>query len=493
MNLLKILFAFIVIFSSLTFDNSHAAINFTVTPLKYDIEANPWETVTRVAQIRNNGTGSVVLTTWSSDFQANGPSGVPSFVRKSELVYPDQQLSSWININVASLSLDPGETKSFVFTIDVPTDATPGWHYGAVFFKNPNSESGSGWEIAINVDYWVLLIVNVSWDVIVDVEVEPVIITWGSGGGWWWGGASAWYTKDTCPFWDFTKSKYDGKCIGTVKSWSGSQEVPNSEEVNWEFTTDENGNIIDTNNSSLESFEVSFQVPINNKWNTHVQPTGKIKLVDEDGKEIKWVGKEVKKNDYWAVVGEEIVDYLPLNDEWGNVLPKTKRNFETIWKGFPYKTFDDRGNEVIQYWKPWEYYTMKNMAENKFLMPWQRIAERIKTKKIQAIIELTHKNEDGEDVSYESAKEFEIEYTEQYIWLNPYVVLPILLLISLWLFIWFIIAKRRKKCINKKCEKRLKRNIKICPYCWEKQEKIKKDKQEKTKKEKKKISKKKKK
>ena len=48
-------------------------------------------------------------------------------------------------------------------------------------------------------------------------------------------------------------------------------------------------------------------------------------------------------------------------------------------------------------------------------MPWERVYENIKTKKVKALIEVAYKDANGDDVQYNSADEFEIEYKEQYI------------------------------------------------------------------------------
>jgi len=67
----------------------------------------PGESKTLPASIKNNGTGSVFLPTATSDFISNGVGGTPSFVRKSELVFPDQQLSTWISLSSSGITLSP--------------------------------------------------------------------------------------------------------------------------------------------------------------------------------------------------------------------------------------------------------------------------------------------------------------------------------------------------------------------------------------------------
>jgi len=56
----------------------------------------------------------------------SGTSGKPKFVRKSELVFPNQQLSTWIDINTKDFILPAHQEKEITFFINIPSDATPG-------------------------------------------------------------------------------------------------------------------------------------------------------------------------------------------------------------------------------------------------------------------------------------------------------------------------------------------------------------------------------
>jgi len=509
MRSLLLFFALFVIF----IEQGFAAINYSVTPIKYELELQPGQSITLPASIRNNGPDVVTLPTTSSDFQSNGTSWTPSFVRKSELVFPDQQLSSWITIDEPSLTLNPWEEKATDFTINVPTTATPGGHYWAIFFKNDNSESSTSWNIWIHVDYGIIILVNVSWEVIVDVNIDPPIITWWApvydrcewndtswsiydGSCWdsevttwvvtwtWteiWNEQDeessnegentdgAWYVwtdenwdpefefPDNCPFGDFTPDRYDNICLeipyplGSNDTWDNDNQEPN--------------NTIKDNN---QDFTVDFQFPINNNGNTHVKPTGKIVLKDEDGKIIKAIWKETITNDRWAVIWEEIVDYIPINDSDWNVLPKTSRIFEAKWEGFPYKEYDDTWNQIVKYWSPSEYYTAKNKQEAGFLMFWERVSSVRQTKTITADIELFYDDKDWNPIEFTVAREFPVQYIEEQVTFNPYIIIGFILLFTIILLTWFAIRWwfllfKKHKCWN--CKETIKSHWETCPYC----------------------------
>ena len=472
-----IILMFIISVTTLSYINiANAAINLAITPIKYELEGWTWTTITKTAKIRNPSTETVHIITGKSDFVPNWENGVPKFIRKSEMVYPDQQLSEWITISTNEFDLAPGETKVIDFDINIPDNATPGWHYWAIFFKNNNSESSSWASVWINVDYWILILLNVKWEIIIDADIqEPIIYT-----SWWWGGGGGWnqLIKDYCPNWDNSESYYDWTCEWNTQENTSSgetnDETTNTEEDNnqntEEWNEDENQNNEESNNEEeKKDFKVWFIIPIDNKWNTHIKPKWKIVLKDEDWNIIKNVWKEIVVNDKWAIVWERIVDYIPINDVGWVVIPGSSRKFECDWKGFPYRDYDDEWNPVIKYWNPDEYYTKQNLWESKILMPWEQIKERKVHKKITADFDLKYKGLDWEDIEYNSAKEFPVEYTEKYVAINYYVLYPILAFLVFIFILILLILRKRTKC--SKCWKSIKKDMKVCPYCGTKQKK----------------------
>lgn len=501
----------LVLFTLQLWTNTYADINLTVSPIKYDISTTSGATIYRTAKLINLSNKTYDITTSSSDFVAKDLSWAPYFTRKD--TGQVWEMSSWITIDTPSFTIAAKETKEIWFTINVPTTATPGGHYGAIFFENQNSGSTWSWQIGIGVDYGVLILLKVDGTIIVDAYIyDPSIDTGGgtgSGSTGWWGtgsGSTGWSSgsgpntgggwsssgtleklKDDC-YIDLTSSKYDGKCIDTFW-WEGEDNTWDNwlekilDKVN--NTSGSSTGQVDDSVLSIDElfdkdFEITFTLPFENKWNTHLKPTGKITLIDEDGNVIKWIGKKIIDNGNGVVIWEEIVDYLPINDNGGKVLPETKREFISQWLGFPYETYDIEWKKIIKYWSPNEYYTQKNIWVNRVLMPWERVNQRISIKKVTANFEVSYGENLWEPKEFSSAQEFDIMYKEEYIGLNPYVIIGAILIFMILFFTWFIILWRRKKCVNKKCKKRLKRKIKICPYCaTDQKEKIKEEKKNK--------------
>lgn len=471
MNKLKIILFIIISYFFYLNNATNAAINFTVSPPLYEIDAFTWTTVSKTAQLRNNSDIPVIIKTWKTDFQSNWSTGVPQFVRYSELVHPDQQLSTWINIDTASFTINPNEEKTINFTLTIPGDASPGWHYWAVCFKNDKSETSNWNSVNINVDYCILMLVKVDWEIVTEADVKDTVIhIWAWWWNWWNGNGNNEIIKDYCPIIDLTASNFDGKCIDNF--FDNDELDEDIEKINvW------------TNSWTTEDdFNISFNTPIINEWNTHLSPTWNITLIDEKWNIIKSIWKESIKNEQWAKIWEKIVDYLPINDEWWNILPWQTRDFIAEWKWFPYESYDENWKKIIKYWTPEEFYTKKNWAEWWYIFPWQRINERINQETIKANVNIKYKNKDGEDVEFNSADEFEVNYREKYVWINPYAVICFIIFILVIYILWLIFRKKKTKCIS--CKKKIDKDMHICPYCgvfqdnnWKKRSlrKIKKD------------------
>lgn len=441
-------------------------IDLIISPIKYEIQAKPWETITKTAKIINKSNKEMDIYTWRSDFISKDNSWTPMFVREEENTI--EWISKWVTISSSNFKLWTMEEKDISFDINIPNNASPGWHYWAIFFKN-NNENNTHWDIKINVDYWVLILINVEWEIIDKSNAGELSIEkkWNS-----WVLSSE---IDKCII-DLSKSNTDWKCIDNIKVLEkiiSNEKKVESTDLSEKTSKDDsvnNNKVKEDNNKKeeLEVFSIEFGLPFENEWNTHIKPKWTITLIDEDWNKILWIWKEISQNEAWAILWENIVDYIPINDNGWNILPNTTRVFLSEWNWFPYEAYDEYGKKIIKYWTPSEYYTKKNIEWTTIIFPWQKIYEKVENKKIKALVNVGYENYLGENVEFNSEKEFDIEYTSKKIWINPYFFIFWWLLIFLLYIIYLIIRKvRNKKC--KSCKKSIKKNMKICPYCSEKQ------------------------
>ena len=243
-----------------------------ISPLKYHIEASTWSIVKRTATLYNRTNQTLTIYTWKANFESKDSTWKPYFSTNNELTW--YELSDRINIDSKNFEISPNSEKKIEFSIIIPDDATPGWHYWAVFFKHRNSNIPNKSDISMNVDYWILLLVNIEWEVIKSALVWDLIIQNFS--------KLIVKIKDKC-FLDLSWNDYDDKCI----DFSIDNLKANIFEINVDKNFDDE-NIIDQD----KNFKVTFDIQIDNIWNTHIKPKWKIILLDEDWNQIKWIWKE---------------------------------------------------------------------------------------------------------------------------------------------------------------------------------------------------------
>lgn len=105
------------------------ATNISISPLVFDLSANPGDNITNEILIRNSSSEPIVISAEAQDFVASGEEGEVNLTN-NELTY---SLSSWIQLDSGKFTLDGGQQKKVKFTIRIPFNAEPGGHYASVF------------------------------------------------------------------------------------------------------------------------------------------------------------------------------------------------------------------------------------------------------------------------------------------------------------------------------------------------------------------------
>lgn len=104
------------------------------------------------------------------------------------------------------------------------------------------------------------------------------------------------------------------------------------------------------------------------------------------------------------------MDYLPINDEEGNLLPGMSREFQAEWLGFPYQTVGKDGQPVLEYRSPSEYFSATNTIQ--YLYPWQRLRLIDQHRSMTAEIELEYPKTDGGKEIIKKTLPITVSYTE---------------------------------------------------------------------------------
>ncbi|MDP2103403.1 MAG: DUF916 domain-containing protein, partial [Candidatus Gracilibacteria bacterium] len=251
---------------------SVADASLSISPLKHELTIEAGQSKSEIIKVTNNSDAPITLYTSKEDFIAGDDTGTPTFVKPQEQTSDVYSLSNWISIENGNITLAKNETREVRFTVKVPAKGEPGGHYGAIFFS-PGAPSGA--QVAVVQRLGVLILINVPGDI---------------------------------------------QIAGNLSGWEIGKKADKT------FTAQD----------TFDSFPVVFETKFKNDGNTHLKPVGKIELIDEDGETLKSIGKEAMVSPAGAFIGEKMVDYIPVNDGLGNVLPKSERRFESTWEGFGY-------------------------------------------------------------------------------------------------------------------------------------------------------------
>lgn len=196
---------------------------------------------------------------------------------------------------------------------------------------------------------------------------------------------------------------------------------------------------------SFEDFPVVFSTRFKNEGNVHLKPTGKIEIVDENGEILKGIGKEAVLSPQGAYVGEKLVDYVPVNDGLGNVLPNSERRFESKWEGFGYQVLNENGTKTVSFKGLSEYYADKAAEKRQYLKFYESVHTRTVTKTFAAKLSLSYEGKDKVKKDFEETKTFDVSYEEQYVGMNFLVILLVLAVLGSFGYYVFIAAPKAKE------------------------------------------------
>lgn len=373
-----IIITFVLLFFVLP--STFAAIS--ISPLKYEISVEQWTTATKTIKITNEWEDPITLYTSSEDFISGDSTGQPKFIKPEIGWANDISLANWITIKEKNLTLTVWETREIDFDITVPENGEPGWHYWAIFFSPGIIWD---WEVAFSQRIWILLLIEVPGEIIIDWKLE------------------------TFEIWENIEDSF-------------------------------------VENNSFDDLPITFNTNFKNNWNIHLKPRWQIELIDEDGNVLKNVWKETITSPTWTFVWEKMVDYIPVNDVEWNVLPHSDRTFISTWEWFGYTVLEEDWTKKVLFKNIEEYYDDKASESQAYLMFWEQIHEREVSKEITANLSLYYKSKDIEQKEFLQTSKFNISYTQKYIWLNYYVVSWVwILVLGLIYFVIMVLPKQKRK------------------------------------------------
>lgn len=141
---------FFVSFFSATPVFAQTSEGLEIKPAIVEESINPGDTRQFAVSVKNISDSSKIFYLQTEDIKGLDSNGLPVFAPEGEST--GFELSSWIVLPQSSVSFGPGETRSIIFTAKVPLNASPGSHFGGIFFsEQPLAQETSGSSVALKV------------------------------------------------------------------------------------------------------------------------------------------------------------------------------------------------------------------------------------------------------------------------------------------------------------------------------------------------------
>lgn len=146
-----------------------------VSPVVREVSVSPGQSFDDTVKITNITSKTLTITTEIKDFTAGADeSGEPQILDDTAL--SNYSAKSWVN-TVKSFKLGANETMEVDYTINVPSNATPGGHYAALLFTFTNGEVEEG--VGAVGKIGPLLLINVTGNEIVSAKIAEFSINKG--------------------------------------------------------------------------------------------------------------------------------------------------------------------------------------------------------------------------------------------------------------------------------------------------------------------------
>lgn len=160
-----LLFCFVLGIAFLFTPPAHAV---SLSPLTFELNVNPGDTVTNTVTVTNNDSTKQSYVLEAEDFSAVGEQG--NVVIDNDA--PKQMSAKqWLSFDPKTIEVEPNKSVDVKFTLKVPTDADPGGKYSSILVSSsPGVPGVSGVGLAYKVAS--LLLIRVSGTVIEKISVQ---------------------------------------------------------------------------------------------------------------------------------------------------------------------------------------------------------------------------------------------------------------------------------------------------------------------------------
>jgi hypothetical protein len=144
-----------------------------IQPTLIEEKVEPGKSFSSVLHATNLGSTVQVYAVSVRDIESIDEEGHPVFAKEHEST--GFELSSWVKAAKAEITLAPGATGDVPFTVTVPSDASPGGHFGTIFLSTKSGEKPKTVGATVGYQVGAILSFQVAGDIKEEARIRQFV------------------------------------------------------------------------------------------------------------------------------------------------------------------------------------------------------------------------------------------------------------------------------------------------------------------------------
>ncbi|MDB5166669.1 MAG: exported protein of unknown function [Candidatus Saccharibacteria bacterium] len=136
-------------------------VGLTVSPPTFEFSANPGETVSNSIRVENITDQPLDVSVDVRNFSALGEEGQVNLTSEDN----PYAMAAWVKVAPTKDTIAAKDSKTFEYTITVPSNAQPGGRFGSIVFKTTPQAVSEGSGVAVGQEVGALIFMKIAGDV----------------------------------------------------------------------------------------------------------------------------------------------------------------------------------------------------------------------------------------------------------------------------------------------------------------------------------------
>jgi hypothetical protein len=160
-------------FPAISYAQSGDSSSLTITPPFFELNVNPGDSWSSSIRVINTNGSDMQVRVMVMGFTASDDMGHGNFVPLSQLAGDDDALANWITTSGSSVNVPRDGAVDVPFSISVPSNASPGGHYGAILIGTgaPSAQTSTS-QVGVSSFISALIFVRVAGDVTESAHIQ---------------------------------------------------------------------------------------------------------------------------------------------------------------------------------------------------------------------------------------------------------------------------------------------------------------------------------